>query len=41
MVGWHHQLNGHELGSTLGDSERQGGLSCYRPWGHEESGMTW
>ena len=21
MVGWHHQLNGHELGQTPGDSE--------------------
>ena len=26
MVGWHHQLNGHELGQTLGDGEGQGGL---------------
>ena len=24
MVGWHHQLNGHELEQTLGDSEGQG-----------------
>ena len=23
MVGWHHQLNGHELKQTLGDSEGQ------------------
>ena len=23
MVGWHHQLNGHEFEQTLGDSERQ------------------
>ena len=21
MVGWHHQLNGHEFEQTLGDSE--------------------
>ena len=21
MVGWHHQLNGHELGQTQGDNE--------------------
>ena len=21
VVGWHHQLNGHELGQTPGDSE--------------------
>ena len=26
MVGWHHRLNGHELGQTLGDSEGQGSL---------------
>ena len=24
MVGWHHQLNGHESEQTPGDSERQG-----------------
>ena len=26
MVGWHHQLNGHELEQTLGDSEGRGNL---------------
>ena len=25
---WHHRLNGHELGGTLGDSEGQGSLVC-------------
>ena len=29
MVGWHHQLNGHKLGQTLGNSEGQGCLVCY------------
>ena len=29
MVGWHHQLNGHEFEQTLGDSEGQGSLVCY------------
>ena len=24
MVGWHHQLNGHESEQTPGDLERQG-----------------
>ena len=24
MVGWHHQLNGHEFEKALGDSEGQG-----------------
>ena len=33
MVGWHHQLNGHELGQTPGDGEGQGGLTCCSPWG--------
>ena len=36
-VGWHHQLNGHELEQTLGDGEGQGSLACYSPWGHKES----
>ena len=29
MVGWHHQLNGHEFEQTLGDTEGQGSLACY------------
>ena len=33
MVGWHHQLNGHEFGRTLGDGEGQGSLVCCSPWG--------
>ena len=28
MVGWHHQLNGHEFVQTPGDSEVQGSLLC-------------
>ena len=28
---------GYELGQTLGDSERQGSLVCFSPWGHKES----
>ena len=31
MVGWHHQLNGHESQQTLGDSEGQESLSGYSP----------
>ena len=27
---------GCELGQTVGDSERQGGLVCFSPWGHKE-----
>ena len=40
MVGWHRQLNGHEFKQTPGDSEGQGGLACYSPWGCKESEMT-
>ena len=37
MVGWHHWVNAHELGQTLGDGEWQGGLAYCTPWGHKES----
>ena len=37
---WHHQLNGHESEQTWGDSEGQGSLACYSPWGRKESDMT-
>ena len=40
MIGWNHQLNGHELGQTLGDRARQGDLACYSSWGHKESDRT-
>ena len=33
MVGWHHQLNGHECEQTPGDSEGQESLESYSPWG--------
>ena len=29
MVGWHHQLNGHEFEQTPGEREGQGSLGCY------------
>ena len=28
MVGWHHQLNGHESEQTLEHSKGQGSLGC-------------
>ena len=31
MIGWHHQLNGHEFEQTLGDNEGQGHLLCCSP----------
>ena len=34
MVGWHHQLSGHEFEWTLGVGDGQGGLCCCCPWGH-------
>ena len=40
MVGWHHQLNGHELAQTLGDSDGQGSLMGCSPWDLEESDTT-
>ena len=40
MVGWHHQLNGHEFEHAPGDGEGQGNLACYSSQGHEELDMT-
>ena len=40
MVGWHHQLNGHEFEPTLGSGEGQGSLACCSPQGHKESNET-
>ena len=40
MVRWHHRLNGHEYGQTLGDGGGQGSLACRSPWAHKESDMT-
>ena len=40
MVGWHHQLSGHEFEQTLGDSEGQGNLACCSPRSCKESDTT-
>ena len=40
MVGWHHQLNGHEFEQALGVGDGQGSLACCSPWGHKESDTT-
>ena len=40
MVGWHHQLDGHGFGWTLGDGDGQGGLVCYGSWDCKELDMT-
>ena len=40
MARWHHQLNGHGSGWTLGIGDGQGGLACGSSWGRKESDMT-
>ena len=40
MVGWHHQLNEHGFGWTVGVGDGQGGLACCGSWGHKESDTT-
>ena len=40
MVGWHHQLNGHEFEQVPGDSEGQGSLVYFSLWHHKESDTT-
>ena len=40
MIGWHHQLNGHEFEQAPRDSEGQGSLACCSPWGRKESDTT-
>ena len=37
MVGWHHQLDGHEFKQALGVGDGQGGLACCSPCGRKES----
>ena len=39
MVGWHHQLNGHEFEQTP-DHKGQRSLACCGPWGRKESNVT-
>ena len=40
MVGWCHQLDGHELEQASGVGEGQGSLVCCSPWGHKGSDTT-
>ena len=40
MVGWRHQLNGHEFEQTLRDDEGQGSLAYCSPWDHKQSDTT-
>ena len=40
MVGWHHRLDGHGFGWSLGVGDGQGGLACCCSWGCKESDTT-
>ena len=37
MIGWHHQLDGHESEQAPGVHNGQGNLVCCSPWDHKES----
>ena len=40
IVGWHHQLDGHELEQALGVGDGQGSMVCCSPRGQKESDTT-
>ena len=40
MVGWHHQLDGHEFEQALGDGEGQRSLAYCSPWGRKQLNVT-
>ena len=40
MVGWHHQLDGHEFEPTPRVGDGPGGLACCGPWGPKELHTT-
>ena len=40
MVGWYHQLKGHESEQALGDGEGQESLACCSPWDLQELDRT-
>ena len=40
MVGWHHQLDGHEFEQGLGTGDGQGSLVCCGSWCRKEIDMT-
>ena len=39
MVGWHHQLDGHEFKQAVGVGDGHGSLAC--PWGSQRVGHNW
>ena len=40
MMGWRHQLNGHEFEQSLGVGAEWGSLVCCGPWGCKELDTT-
>ena len=40
IVGWHHQLSGHEFEQIPGVSDGQGSLARCGPWGGKELDTT-
>ena len=40
MVGWNHQLDGHEFAQAPGVGKEQRPLACCSPLGCKESDMT-
>jgi len=40
MVGWLHQIDGHEFEQVPGVGDRKGSLVCCSPWGHKELDRT-
>ena len=40
MVGWYHQLDGHEFELTPGVGDGQRGLVCCDSWGRKELDTT-
>ena len=40
MIGWHHQLDGHEFEQALGVGDGQGSLASWSPWRLKESDTT-
>ena len=40
MVGWDHQLDGHEFEQAAGVGDGQGSMACCSPWGCKELDTT-
>ena len=40
VVGWHHQLDGHESEQVPGVGDGQRSLARCSPWGHKELDTT-